>query len=448
MKNVFFITTIFLFTSIVSSNCKRPEHHDIPVKKYPADVAIAWMNLHMRLNMTTPNFNSVVGGRSFGYAALTLYESVAPGIDDCRSIADQLSEGKELKKALPSAENAFYYWPASANAAMASITKALFGNTSQANIATIDSLEAAFRARFQQDANGEELSKSETFGRKVADAIFNWSKADGGHEPYLHVTEPGYVLPVGPSFWIPTPPAFAPAPIHPYWGKKRSFVSGVVGMSQPGAPVPYSEDKISEYYKGVNELYTISLSLRSEDSTIAKFWGDLATNFNVPAHATGILTQIIILNHLKLDQAAIAYAKHSLAMSDALVSVFKTKYTYTTIRPVSYIRNIMKHPNWNTVIPTPPHPEYSAAHAVVSGASAEVLEAIFGKNYAFTDHSYDKLYGSRTFSSFDAYAKEAGFSRVLAGIHYRTSVNTGLLQGRKVGHAVNSLDFRKNGQSK
>ena len=200
MKKVFFITSIFIFTSHAFNACKKPDHHDIPVKKYPADVAIAWMNLHMRLSMTTPAFNSTVTSRSFGYAALTLYESVAPGIGGYQSIAGQLSEGGQLKKLLPEPKNVPYHWPASANAAMARITKSLFGNTSPANISTIDSLEMSFHTKFQTEATAEQLGLSEAFGRQIASAIFDWSKTDGGHEPYLHVTSPDYIPPTGPAF--------------------------------------------------------------------------------------------------------------------------------------------------------------------------------------------------------------------------------------------------------
>ncbi|MGZ8540607.1 MAG: hypothetical protein ACXWV6_08170 [Chitinophagaceae bacterium] len=96
----------------------------------------------------------------------------------------------------------------------------------------------------------------------------------------------------------------------------------------------------------------------------------------------------------------------------------------------------MGHTTWNTVIPTPPHPEYTAAHAVISAASAVVLEKIFGTHYSFTDHSYDATYGPRTYNSFDDYAKEAGRARLLAGIHYSPSIATGLTQGRQVGNKV------------
>ena len=439
MKKLFFIGSLCIF---FNAGCKKPDTHIPSAKKYSPDVAIAWMNLHMRLTRTTPGFNSVVTGRSFGYAGLALYESIVPGIRDGRSIVSQMSDAGSLGYQLAKKDNVSYYWPASANAAMALITKSLFGNTSPANIATIDSLEMAFHTQFQTQARPNELELSEAFGRLVADAIFQWSKTDGGHEAYAHVTSPEYVPPSGPGLWIPTPPLFG-APVHPYWGSNRSFVPGIADATQPGPPVPYSEDTASSFYKMADELYSISLSRSPEDTIIAKFWGDLPQNFNVPSHATNILTQLIILKKFRLDEAAIAYAKHGIALNDAVISVLKTKYTYNVIRPVSYIRSVKNLPDWNTVIPTPSHPEYPAAHGVVSASCAAVLEDLFGKNFSFTDHTYDTLYGARKFNSFEDYAWEAGRSRILAGIHYRPSVMTGLEQGRKVGEAVSRLPFNK-----
>jgi len=122
-----------------------------------------------------------------------------------------------------------------------------------------------------------------------------------------------------------------------------------------------------------------------------------------------------------------------MAMYDASISVFHAKYQFNLIRPISYIRNVMGHATWNSVVPTPPHPEYTAAHAVISGASAAVLEGIFGQHYAFTDHTYDKGYGARTYASFNDYAKEAAHARILGGLHYGPSLSLGLEQGRKIG---------------
>ncbi|RYZ33581.1 MAG: hypothetical protein EOP49_35685 [Sphingobacteriales bacterium] len=228
--------TILLLTLFTACRKGGPIHR--PNEKIPADVATAWMKLHMRLTMTTPGFNSVVSSRSVGYAGLTLYESVVPGFKEYHSIATQLNNGYALKLMLPPA-NGSIYAPASANAAMAQITKSLFGNTSSANLKTIDSLDAALTAGFLPRVSADVLEASEKFGQKVANAIFEWSKSDGGHEGYLRVTDPTYVAPTGAAFWIPTPPGFGP-PVHPRWGSNRSFIPGVPANTMAPAPIAYS----------------------------------------------------------------------------------------------------------------------------------------------------------------------------------------------------------------
>ena len=192
----------------------------------------------------------------------------------------------------------------------------------------------------------------------------------------------------------------------------------------------------------VNELYTLSLTLTHEDSIIIRFWGDQPGNLNVPAHATNILTQLIKVNKKDLYTAALCYALHGIALNDAAISTMKTKYRYNLIRPITYIRTVMQKTNWNSFLTTPPHPEYSAAHAVVSAASAMVLENLFGARYSFTDHTYDNVYGPRSFNSFEDYAIEAGRSRLLGGLHYSPSITVGLMQGKQIGEMVNKLHVK------
>ena len=438
-KQIKTIVLLFVAATIVTISCRKVDVQGPRAESYPPDVAVAWMKLQMSLNKTTAGFNPFVGDRTFGYSGLALYESVEPGIPNCQPIVTQLSGFSAAS--LPQIKRGLYYWPASANAAMALITKDLFANTTPANFTTIDSLEAAFTQEFQSEATAAELQNSVEFGQEVASAIFEWSKSDGGDQAYLHNTDPTYVPPVGPGMWVPTPTKFTP-PILPHWGDNRSFIPNIASVTQPGPPTTYSEEPKSAFYQMVDDLYQQSLNLTHEDSLTAKFWGDIPGNFNAPSHATSILTQLIVLNKLDLGAAAIAYAKHGIAISDASISVFKTKYTYTTIRPISYIRNVMGHTTWNSVIPTPSHPEYTPAHAVASAASALVMDEIFGYNYSFTDHSYDATWGPRTFNSFEAYANEASHSRFLAGIHFMPSLEAGLIQGEKIGKMVNRLRFK------
>jgi hypothetical protein len=330
---------------------------------------------------------------------------------------------------------------------MAHIIKNLFASTSPANMVTIDSLEAAFNEQFLVETDAQIVHVSGDFGRLVASAIFEWSKTDGGHESYL--PQPNtYVPPVGPGLWIPTPPALAPA-AFPYWGNNRTFTPGLANQTQPSPfPLPpYSEDPGSDFFKMNDELYVISQSLTDYDILTVKTWADLPGNYGGPGHLTNIATQIIVSKHLKLDDAALVYAKHGIAINDAVISCWKTKYQYNIIRPISYIRNVMGFSTWNSVIATPNHPEFSSGHSVVNRASSTVLESFFGKKYSFTDYTHEELYGARTYNTLEDYSKEGARSRVLGGIHYNPTVISGLDQGEKVGLLVTNLPF-KSGQNK
>jgi hypothetical protein len=134
-----------------------------------------------------------------------------------------------------------------------------------------------------------------------------------------------------------------------------------------------------------------------------------------------------------------------MAIQEAVGCVFNAKYTYNVVRPITYIQEVMGHTTWVAVNTTPPHPEYPAAHATVGRASSTALESIFGTNYAFTDRVHENLYGARSYDNLKAYSDEAGWSRVLGGIHYKKSVAAGETMGKKVGDLINKLPFKNAG---
>jgi hypothetical protein len=432
-----YLSFLMMVCLLVFSTCQ--EHWKQPAaKKYSSSVATTWINLQQKLTKTTAGYSPGVTGRAFAYTGLSLYESIVPGMPGYRSILPFVGGPTTVVPA----DCQSYYWPASANAAMASMIRNLFESTSAANKVTIDSLEDAFNTQFQGEAHANVLQNSADFGRSVAEAIFEWSKTDGSHEAYK--PQPNtYVPPVGPGLWIPTPPAFLPA-AFPYVGNDRSFTPGIAAQTQPTTfPLPpYSEVPGSDFYNMVNFSYTLSQSLTPADIITAKTWADIPGNYNGTAHFTNIATQLIIVKNLKLDEAALVYAKHGIALRDAIISVFKTKYHYNVIRPISYIRNVMGFTTWNTVVPTPPHPEYGSAHTVIGKASSVVLESFFGKKCAFVDRTHEATFGARSYNTLAAYAEDGAWSRVLAGIHYNKTAVDGLIQGKAVGDMVNSLPFK------
>ena len=405
---------------------------------YPNDVAVKWMRLQMELIKTTTGYTPSISTRSLGYTGLAMYESIVPTVSNYQSVAIGFGAPNPAPSYDPTSN---YYSPASANAAMAAILRNLFVTTSTANKAIIDSLENDFVSKFQSQSNTADLNRSIALGKEVANNIYLWSKTDGGDAAYLNLPS-GYVPPVGPGLWVTTPPAFAPAAL-PYWGNNRSFIKGIATAVFVGPPPAYSEDPNSDFYKMVNNVYTVSQNLLPDDSVVVKFWGDIPGRYNAPSHFTSIVNQIVTKEQLSLFDAVMLYAKHGIALYDASITVFKTKYVYNLVRPITYIRTVMNHPNWNTVITTPAFPEYTSSHAVAAKSSATVLEDKFGKNYSFTDNTYATIYGPRTYTTLSQYAVEGAQSRVLGGLHFQLSADIGLAQGQKVGDMVNAIKFKK-----
>jgi hypothetical protein len=106
------------------------------------------------------------------------------------------------------------------------------------------------------------------------------------------------------------------------------------------------------------------------------------------------------------------------------------------VRPETLI-NTYFDDEWKPILQTPPFPEYTSGHSVVSGAASIVLTSIFGDNFSFADNT-EVPYGLpiRSFTSFKAAADEATISRMYGGIHFRAAVEVGVGQGRKIGELV------------
>jgi hypothetical protein len=246
---------------------------------------------------------------------------------------------------------------------------------------------------------------------------------------------------LGEGYWEPTPVALAAANM-PGWGNNKTVLPGSITGTLPAAPLTFSKDPGTAFHTIAKEVYDVSQSLTETQKATALFWDDAPNGKYVTAfgHWFSILKQVLEKEKTPLMKGAEAYLRLGITMNEATISCWKGKYTYHQIRPVTYIRKHMGYTNWSPVISTPPHPEYSAAHATISASAGFALESVFGKNHSFTDHTYDVIgMNPRSFSSFEAAGKEAGISRLYGGIHYRPSIETGNAQGKKTGANVSDL---------
>ena len=401
-----------------------------PASEHDADVALAWFGLSLDLVQTTAGYSPPVAARAFAYLGLTLHETVVMGMPRFRSLSGQIP-GLVAPHATRAGRR--LHWPTAANAALAATTRSLFATTSASNHAAIDTLEASF---LPVDGPPALVGDSISWGKEVAAAVLSAARTDGGHEGHLRNFPTDYVPPVGPGLWVPTPPGFQRA-LQPYWGMNRTFAVPSGAHCQSGDHPAYSEAEGSEFYADAIEVYDTTSTLTDEQVEIARFWSDdPGSTPTPPGHSISILNQTIEADRLDLAAAAEAYLKVGIAVSDAFVTCWNTKYRYNLIRPVTYIRDLIDVA-WNPLLITPPFPEYTSGHSVQSAAAFGVMADLFGDQHSLVDHTHDaRGLTPRTFSSFSQCADEAAISRFYGGIHFRPAIDLGLQQGKCVADAV------------
>ncbi len=441
--NLLTLLLLVIMLVVLTSPLRTSAQAETLTADYDAEVATAWFDLQLKLVRETGGFTPPVAARAFAYTGVTLYEAVVPGMPEYQSMVGQLND----LQVVPQPEtNAAYHWPSVANSALDSITRALFPTATEENQAAIDTLNRAFGQQFLAEMDTSTYERSVTYGRAVANAIFDWSVSDGGHEGYLTNFPADYVPPVGDGLWIPTPRLNGdPQPaLQPYWGENRTFVLAASDQCAITEPLAYSTEVDSNFYIEALEVYKVTTNLSSEKAEIAEFWADdPGQTATPPGHSISVTTQVLRQEAARLDLAAEAYARIGIAVADAFIGCWSNKYVHNLLRPVTYIQEVFDA-EWMPLLNTPPFPEYPSGHSVQSGATAAVLTTLFGENYAFTDHTHDdRGFTPRNFSSFAEMAEEAAMSRLYGGIHYRAAIVDGIAQGECIGEQVNALTFKR-----
>jgi len=433
------------------------EHgHLQQTKTFSSEVVIKWLNLDQDLlRLPLPAGTSVQGGeRILVYSGIALYETVVNGMPAYQSLSGQLTAFPTMPSADPGKA---YHWAAAANAALAQETRYLFDTASsstnltikQQRLDKINALEKLLQDGYATEVDAATLQRSISFGKDVASRVSLWADNDG-YKLQGGAYIPPPPTPQQPWLWVPTAPAPA-VPINPYVSLRRLLVPGSDNGASASFP-PFSTTPGSEFYEMANDVYIKSQSLSAEQKNLALYFRDATEPgyYGGSGHYISILPQVISKSGVSLDIAALAFAKSGIAVNDAFVVGFRTKYTLNLLRPITYIRTFTGHPTWSPLFATPNHPEFPSAHSFHAGGFFTGLADVFGENFEFTDNTYANLSTSLgtlqalTFHSFTELKKAIGDSRVYAGIHYAPACVQGIQLGEKVGQNVlNTLKFLK-----
>jgi membrane-associated phospholipid phosphatase len=304
--------------------------------------------------------------------------------------------------------------------------------------AQADTFDSALAADLTDIPRGQSR-QGVAVGQEAARQILAWRSTDGSTAtvPYTPGTDPGD--------WQPTPPANLPA-LAPHWANVTPWTMSAGSQFRPATPPALDS---ADYAAALNEVKDLgraeSTTRTAEQTDIAKFWNDgLGTAFAY-GYWNKIAQQVAVDEKLSLVKDARLFALLNIATADALISCWDAKYEYNLWRPVTAIRaadtddNSATEPDttWSPLLVTPNFPSYTSAHSTVSGAAAGVLTGLFGPDHDFSVGSETGLPGAtRSFTSFDAAAQEAGRSRVYGGIHFFFDSTTGLAAGSQLADHV------------
>ncbi len=305
-------------------------------------------------------------------------------------------------------------------------------------------------AAFINKAKAMHLSKavvdsSIAVAKNVAAQVIAFSKGDhyNGLSARLR-----YTPPKGDSSWYPTPPAYIEA-IEPNWKTIRPLLIDSCNQFIPPRPVPFSKDSSSAFYRQAAEVYSAGTHPKGDEVAIASFWdcnpfavataGHMSIGFkkiSPGGHWMNIGAIAARDAKLDFDQTIAIETCIAATMMDAFISCWDEKYRSNRIRPETYINRYIDA-KWQPLLQTPPFPEYTSGHSVISTAAAGVLTYLLGDSFSFTDDS-ELLFDlpARHFTSFNQAANEAAVSRLYGGIHYHDSVVWGQEEGKKIGAYV------------
>lgn len=262
---------------------------------------------------------------------------------------------------------------------------------------------------------------------------------------------PEFYLPTStaPGAWQLTPSCSSSGGTLVHWRDLAPF--GIASAADFVAPPPPALTS-TEYAKNLNEVKRVgsknSTDRPQDRADVARFYGGSS-----PAYVMSLAArQIATAQGRSMLHSARALALINMAISDAAVASFATKYQQTLWRPETAIHyadldgnsNTEADATWEPYIAAPCFPGYTSNHASLSSSGAEVLRRIYGAgehSIVMTNPNFPTI--TFAYSAFHQITADIDDARVYGGIHFRFDQDAGSVLGREVGTAVYKGNLRK-----
>ncbi|MDB2327550.1 vanadium-dependent haloperoxidase [Flavobacteriaceae bacterium] len=391
-------------------------------------------------------FSPPVASRVYLYPTVAAYEIIAQKYPDkYNSLVGQVKELSTIPS--PSDKNVNYHL--ASLFAFNTVGKALIFSENKMEL-----FEKNFKTQLKElNVPSKVIKASEAYGQAVAVFIKEWASKDMYSQTR---TYPKYTIKEEDRFWKPTPPDYMDG-IEPHWKEIRTMVLDSSDQFSPKDPLPFDLNEGSPFQKQLMEVFEVTNNLDEEQINIAKFWdcnpyvthhkghAMFATKKITPGgHWMGITAIATRKAKSSFDETINAFTNVTISLFDGFISCWDEKWDTLIVRPETLINQYYDE-EWLPLLQTPPFPEYTSGHSVISRAAAVTLTDLFGDNFDFVDTT-EIAYGlpERSYTSFIHASEEAAISRLYGGIHYMMAIEEGIKQGQGVGdYIVQGLQTQK-----
>ena len=351
-------------------------------------------------------------------------------------------------------------------------------------VALYPSQTAAFNARLAEDLarvpNHRERMNGIDLGRRVAAAILAQRLNDGSQIPEPRVGV-DWITSILPGHWRQDPISLIPLALGAHWGECLPFVLQSTQQFRCSPPPAMTSDAYTTAYNEVKSFGgdgIVTPTQRTPEQTfVGIFWAyDGTPSLCAPPRLYNQITvQIADRTRLEPVEFARLLALVNVAMAEAGMSAWESKYHYDFWRPITGIRESdpgtgptglgdgnpatmgditfkplgapasnLQGPNF-----TPPFPAYPSGHATFGGAIFQILRRFYGTDhigFTFVSDEFNGItrdnagnirpYMPRHFSRLSQAEEENGQSRIYLGIHWSFDKTEGIAQGRRVANYV------------